>query len=356
MNDRGEVLWAPDTTAWTATAAGRFARHHGFDRYEDLHRWSVTDLEGFWAAIAAWFEVVWRSPPERVLADGDDDRCPAPAGSRGGTLNYAEHAARDTPPPTRDDVAVVARSQTRDAMSPHVAASWLDAGRPVRGRPAPPRRRSAATGSPPTPRTSPRPSSPSSPPPRSGRSGRAALRSSARAASSTARPRSSPSSCSPSTATGTASKAIDRADEVAAIRAALPSLRARRRPPLPRHRLPDGTLVRSPRRTADPGRRRSRRSPFDHPLYVLFSSGTTGLPKAIVHGHGGITARAPQGALALHQDLGPGDRFAWFTTTGWMMWNYLVSGLLVGATVVLFDGDPGHPDLDTLWHLAADTG
>ena len=71
MNDRGEVLWTPSESAWTATQAGRFARHHGFDRYEDLHRWSVTDLEGFWAAIATWFEVVWRSPPERVLADGD---------------------------------------------------------------------------------------------------------------------------------------------------------------------------------------------------------------------------------------------------------------------------------------------
>ena len=82
--------------------------------------------------------------------------------------------------------------------------------------------------------------------------------------------------------------------------------------------------------------------PFDHPLYVLYSSGTTGLPKPIVHGHGGILVEHLK-MLALHNDLGPGDRFFWFTTTGWMMWNFLVSGLLVGATTVLFDGDPGHP-------------
>jgi acetoacetyl-CoA synthetase len=92
------------------------------------------------------------------------------------------------------------------------------------------------------------------------------------------------------------------------------------------------------------------RVPFDHPLYILFSSGTTGLPKPIVHGHGGILLEHYK-QLGLQTDLTNTDRFFWFTTTGWMMWNYLVSGLLVGSSIVLWEGSPNYPSPDALWQL-----
>jgi acetoacetyl-CoA synthetase len=97
------------------------------------------------------------------------------------------------------------------------------------------------------------------------------------------------------------------------------------------------------------------RVPFDHPLWVLYSSGTTGLPKPIVQGQGGILLEHLK-KLNLHVDAQAGDRVFWFTTTGWMMWNFLVSGLLTPASIVLYDGNPGHPDMGVVWDLAERTG
>jgi acetoacetyl-CoA synthetase len=95
--------------------------------------------------------------------------------------------------------------------------------------------------------------------------------------------------------------------------------------------------------------------PFDHPLWVLYSSGTTGLPKPIVHGQGGILLEQMK-KMHLHLDAQPGDRVFWFSTTGWMMWNFLVGVLLSPASIVLFDGNPGYPDMSRLWDLAAESG
>ena len=149
---------------------------------------------------------------------------------------------------------------------------------------------------------------------------------------------------------------VDRSAEVAAIREALPSLRATVVLPYLRtdaSRVPDSMTW--DELTAHEGALAFEQVPFDHPLFVLYSSGTTGLPKPIVHGHGGILLEHLK-IHALHHDLGPLDRFFWFSTTGWMMWNYLVSGLAVDATIVLYDGSPAHPDLGALWRLAAEEG
>ncbi|MBS1895111.1 MAG: acetoacetate--CoA ligase [Actinobacteria bacterium] len=97
------------------------------------------------------------------------------------------------------------------------------------------------------------------------------------------------------------------------------------------------------------------RVPFDHPLWVLYSSGTTGLPKAIVQGQGGILLEQLK-KMHLHADARPGDRLFWFTTTGWMMWNFIVGGLLTEAAIVLYDGNPGYPDMGRLWDLAEEAG
>ncbi|GAA4918379.1 acetoacetate--CoA ligase [Stackebrandtia albiflava] len=148
-------------------------------------------------------------------------------------------------------------------------------------------------------------------------------------------------------------KHVDRRDEVAMIRAELTGLRHVVALDYTGNPLPD-TVDWSDLLSA-PAAPEFAPLPFDHPLYVLYSSGTTGLPKPIVHGHGGITLEHLK-MLALHHDLGPSDRFYWFCTTGWMMWNYLVSAPLAGAAMVLFDGNPTHPDLAAQWRLAADTG
>jgi acetoacetyl-CoA synthetase len=155
-------------------------------------------------------------------------------------------------------------------------------------------------------------------------------------------------------------KGFDRRGTLAQLQAAMPSLvRTVVLPYLEAEpdlsELRDATSWRDLLTSGEGAELEFERVPFEHPLWVLYSSGTTGLPKAIVQSQGGILLEHLK-KLHLHVDSHPGDRLFWFTTTGWMMWNFLVSGLLTRAAIVLYDGNPGHPDRGVLWDLAARAG
>ena len=349
-----EILWRPqpgapsrlrDFQAWVADHDGPAT-----DDYAEVWQWSVDDQDAFWLAVWRWLDIPSDAAPQRALADAS---MPGAMWFPEVRLNYAETMLR-MPGRAGDDVVLMARSQSRDEVRltatelrdlvARVRMGLLAAGVETGDR--------VAAYCPNVPETL------------------AVLLATASLGAIF-------SSCAPEFGTQSVTdrwqqieprvlvavdgyrygdKPIDRRAEVEAIRAALPSVETLVWLPYldAETAAPEGATTWDDF-TAQPGPLEFTRVPFDHPLYVLFSSGTTGLPKPILHGHGGITVEHLK-ALALHTDLGPDDRFFWFSTTGWMMWNYLVSGLGVGATVVMYDGNPAHPDIGMLWRMAADLG
>ncbi|MCD6015633.1 MAG: acetoacetyl-CoA synthase [Solirubrobacterales bacterium] len=356
---RGDLLWTPSAQTVERSNLTRYmrwleeARGLDFDGdYPALWRWSTDELEDFWASIWEFFGVRASTPYERVLAGREMPGAEWFAGAR---LNYAENLLADKP---AERLAVQHASELRELDS----LTWGE----LRERVARCASALRALGVEPGDRVvAYMPNVPET----------------LIAFLATASIGASWSSCSPDFGAGSVvdrfaqiepkvlfcvdgyrynGRDFDRTDVVGALLAELPTVS---------HTVvlpylapdPDRTVLRNPTTwdallaSGEPGEIAFEQVGFDHPLWVLYSSGTTGLPKAIVHGHGGILVEQLK-KLTLHLDAQESDRVFWFTTTGWMMWNFLVGVLLTEASIVLYDGSPGHPDMGVLWELADRAG
>jgi acetoacetyl-CoA synthetase len=339
----GAILWEPSPERVRRSQLTRYtdwlARERGlrFASYEALRIWSITELESFWGSIWEYFEVRGDRPRPEVLVDR---RMPGTDWFPGSTLNYAEHVFRDRDP---GRTALLHGSEKAplsscdwsalDSLTRRIRAGLVDAGVGRGDRVAALLPNCLETV--------------------------ALLLASASlgAVFSSVAPEMGAASVvdrfsqiEPKVLVSVDGyryngRDYDLRDTVTRVRDALPSLA--------RAVALGGAGWNAFIATDAP--LAFERVPFDHPLWILYSSGTTGAPKAIVHSHGGILLEHLK-KLHLHVDLGADDRLFWFTTTGWMMWNFLVGGLLTEAAVVLYDGSPKHPDLGALWEVCADAG
>ena len=352
------ILWAPDEQRVEHATLTRYAHWLAESRgvetssYDDLWRWSTTELEEFWASIWHFFAIDCSAPYERVLGSRT---MPGAEWFPGAMLNYAEHVFRG-----RDDGAVAVRHASE--LRPLTETTWGELRESTQRLAAALR----AAGVRPGDRVV------------------AYLPNVIEAVAAfhaCASLGAVWSSCSPDFGVRSVvdrfaqieprvlltvdgyrygGRDHDRLDTVRALQEAIPSLERTvvlgYLDPAPRlDRLVNATSWDAFGDEGDDAAHSFAQVPFDHPLWVLYSSGTTGLPKAIVHGHGGILLELSK-QIGLHVDLQRDDRLFWFTTTGWMMWNFLNAALLTEGSIVLYDGSPGHPGLGTLWDLAAAAG
>jgi acetoacetyl-CoA synthetase len=345
-----EVLWTPSDQRIERATITRYmqwlaeSRGLRFGSYEELWRWSVSDLEGFWSSIVERFGIRFETPPERVLGRSS---MPGAEWFPGSRLSYPEHIFAG-----KDPAAVALRhaSELRPLgewtwaeLSSHTAA--VAAG--LRSLGVGPGDRVAAY----------MPNIPETLAAFLATASLGAVWSSAAPEFGVRSVVDRFSQIKPKVLLAVdgyryGGKDFDKREAVEEIAAGVPSLERVVEfgylsgggwgAPLADFLVSGASLE-------------FEYVAFDHPLWVLYSSGTTGLPKPIVHGHGGILVEQVKKGH-LHLDAHPDDRVFWFSTTGWMMWNFLVGVLLTDASIVLFDGNPGYPDMSTLWQLAEDAG
>ena len=359
--EEGRLLWTPPPERVASARLTRFrawlheTRGLAFDSYGDLWRWSVDDKEAFWRAIWDHFDVLTDAPFARAVSG---DGMPGARWFEGSRTNYAEHLLRReaTAP---DEVAVVHSSERR----PLATLTWRQLGDHVRT--VAERLRGLGVG----PGDRVVSYMPNTPETMAAMIATVAVGAVWSAAAPEFGARTvierfgqiEPKVLFAADGYSFDGKVFDRRGEVEAIGAGLPSLAAAvfhsyvgcgEAPDLAVPVHDHAAFAAAPPVTREAFR--FERVAPDHPLWVLFSSGTTGLPKPIVHGHAGMIAEHLK-AMALHMDLGPGKRMFFYTTTGWMVWNSVVASLISGASAVLYDGSPTFGGIDALWRMAAET-
>jgi acetoacetyl-CoA synthetase len=334
-----KLLWRPSAERAERATIARFARAVGREGdYDALWRWSVEDLEGFWGAIWEFFDVQASEPYERVLGRRE---MPGAEWFPGSRLSYAEHFFRGR---EVDTVAIRHASELRELSEWTWGELREQTGRIAAGL--------AALGVRPGDRVAAyMPNIPETIAASLATASLGAVWSSAAPEFGARSVIDRFAQIEPKVLLAVdgyryGGRDHDRSEVVADVAEEI-GAQAVRFGYLDGRGWPQDFVARDEPLTFE-------QPPFEHPLWVLYSSGTTGLPKPIVHSQGGILLEHLK-KLHLHLDAQEGDRLFWFTTTGWMMWNFLVGALLTPASIVLYDGSPAAPDMDVLWDLAERT-